>query len=111
VYNLKHEKHIEILLNFDLMTMLLERLQHDSDSGAICSMCLTALSLLLERSENARRVFMKMGGDQVLEDLQVNPFYEVYRAAADMLEKYCGAKEMGEEDKQMFISQRKPEGF
>ena len=47
---------------------------------------------------------MKMGGDQVLEDLQVNPFYEVYKAAADMLEKYCGGKEMCEEDKQQFIS-------
>jgi hypothetical protein len=42
-------------------------------------MCLTTLGLLLERSNNAKQIFFKLGGDQILIDLQISPFHEIYK--------------------------------
>ncbi len=54
VYHVKDKEMIEKFLEMDLMTLILERLQHDTDFGSISSMCLTTLGVLLERSDNAK---------------------------------------------------------
>ncbi len=69
-------------------------------------MCLTTLGILLERSSDAKEVFMRLGGDQVLEDLQVSPYYEIYKSAADLLEKHCGAHPMDSLEKMEFINSK-----
>jgi hypothetical protein len=94
VYNIKDKANLDELLKHDLMTLLLERLQYDNDSGPICSMTLTTVGIILERSENAKQVFFRLGGDQILEDVQISPYHEIYKQAADLLEKHCGGKAM-----------------
>jgi len=71
-------------------------------------MCLTTLGLLLERSNNAKQIFFKLGGDQILIDLQVSPFHEIYKQAADLLEKHCGGEAMDPLEKMEFINSRQP---
>jgi hypothetical protein len=106
IYNIKDQQTLKDLIERDLMTLILERLQHDADSGPICSMCLTTLGILLERSSDSREVFYKLCGEQVLEDLQVSPYHEIYKQAADLLEKYCGAQAMDALEKMEFINSR-----
>ena len=106
VYNIKDTLILKQLVERDLVTLLLERLQYDSDSGPICSMCLTTLSILMERSPEGKEVFFKLCGEDVVQDLQVSPYHEVYKQSADLLEKHCGAQPMDQLEKMEFINSR-----
>jgi hypothetical protein len=97
---------IESLINLDIVTILLERLQRDFDSGSICSLSLQAVDYLLQKSDNAKNIFDRFGGEGVILDLQLSHFHEVYQYAQTILEKHFGAQEMDEIEKANFFNQK-----
>jgi hypothetical protein len=52
-------------------------------------------------------VFCALGGQQVIEDLQISPYHEVYKLSAEILERFFGAQEMEGEEKMQFITNNK----
>ena len=68
---------MEELLKLDLMTLLLERLENDYDSGPICSLILATVGTLLERSEDAKQIFFRLEGNLILEVLQISPSVQI----------------------------------
>lgn len=49
---------------------------------------------------------MKMSGDQIIEDLQLNEYYEVYQLAVEIIERHCGGTPLEGNDKDTFIKSR-----
>lgn len=66
LYQVTDKGVIEALINLDIVTVLLERLQRDHDSGSICSLSLQAVDYLLMKSENAKNIFDRFGGESVI---------------------------------------------
>jgi len=105
--NLLHDKdRIERLISMDIMATLLELLQKDEDSGSIASLALSTVNYLLNKSDTAKVVFMRLGGPEVAGDLQLSKFHEVYKLASEILERHCGAQEMDPLEKMEFINSK-----
>ena len=62
VYKLHDKVMVEKLIECDIMSILLEMLQRDADSGSIASLALTTTNELLNKCDNARVAFLRMGG-------------------------------------------------
>lgn len=77
VYNIKDKGNLKELLNLDLMTLLLERLENDDDSGPFCSLILTIVGIILDRSEDAKQIFFRLEGNLILQVLQISPSEEI----------------------------------
>ena len=43
----------------------------------------------------------------MVEDLQLSEFFEVYKQASDILERYCGGQEMDPLEKMEFMNAKK----
>jgi len=106
LYQVTDKEVLESLINLDIVTILLERLQRDHDSGSICSLSLQAVDYLLQKSDNAKNIFDRFGGEGVILDLQLSQFHEVYQYAQTILEKHFGAQEMDEQEKAHFFNQK-----
>jgi hypothetical protein len=60
------------LVEYDVMSCLIDLLQRDGDSGTIASLGLTALNEILARSQAAKVAFNKLGGEDVVVELQLS---------------------------------------
>jgi len=94
------------LVDMDVMSCLIDILQRDGDSGTIASLGLTALNEVLARSEVAKIAFAKLGGEDVVIELQLSQYHEVYKVACEILERHCGAEEMTKLEKMEFINSK-----
>lgn len=72
VYKITDSARIERIIESDVMSILLEMLVRDADSGSIASLALTSVNELLTKSENARMIFHRLGGQEACEDLQIS---------------------------------------
>lgn len=62
-------ERIENLVNMDIISTIIDLLQKDGDNGAIATLSMAAVDILLSKSENAKMAFIRKGGQEVLEDL------------------------------------------
>jgi hypothetical protein len=79
VYFITDTKLLDSIVDQDVISLILELLQRDQDSGSITSLSLSTLQSLLSKSEKALMVFLRLGGQEVVEYLQMSEFHEVYK--------------------------------
>ena len=96
---------IKKMIYADVVTLFYNILVYEQESGQIQILSLSGLDNLMTKSDQARQIFEKIGGSEVLEKLQISPFHEVYKLASDMLERHFGGAEMDELEKGHFINQ------
>ena len=65
--------------------MLVDALQRDQDSGSVMTLALNSVNLVLGKSEKCKLAFSNLGGQQILEDLQISPYHEVYKLSSEIL--------------------------
>ncbi len=106
VNKLSDPKLIERLVEADIVGTLIDLLARDIDTGSTASLGLTCLNQLLTRSDNARIAFQKICGQEVVENLQLSQYYEVYQLASEIIERHCGGAEMSEFEKMEFINSK-----
>ena len=107
LHKVSGRERIENLVNMDIISTIIDLMQKDVDNGPIATLALAAVDLLLSKSESAKMAFIRRGGQEVLEDMQLSQFYEVYKQASDILEIHLGATEMGALEKMEFINSKK----
>lgn len=107
LHKVSGRERVEKLVSMDIISTIINLLQKDADNGPIATLALAAIDLLLNKSENAKMAFISNGGQEVLEDLQLSHFYEVYKQASDILEIHLGAHEMNALEKMEFINSKK----
>jgi len=106
VYFVTDTKLLDSIVDQDVISLILELLQRDQDSGSITSLSLSTLQSLLSKSEKALMVFLRLGGQEVVEYLQMSEFHEVYKQASEIIERHCGGKEMDSLEKMEFINSK-----
>lgn len=82
---------IQTLVEADIMSTMIELLQKDGECGSIASLALTSVNDLLNKSPNALQVFLRRGGEEAVQDLQISSYQEVYKLACEIMERHCGA--------------------
>lgn len=70
------------------MNLLYDILVYEADYGQIIMLALSALEHLLKYLPDSKKIFISLGGVDVLEKLQINHFYEVFVASKDIMEQY-----------------------
>ena len=73
-----------------MITLLVEILQRETDSGAMMILALSAVNYLLNKSEQCKIVFDNLGGKQIVEDLQISPYHEVYKLSSEIVDRHFG---------------------
>ena len=106
IHRMTDQPHLCKLIEMDIMSSLIDILQRDGDSGTVAALGLNALNELLTRSDQAKVVFAKLGGEDVVQELQLSQYHEVYKVACEILERHCGAEEMTKLEKMEFINSK-----
>ena len=106
IHRMTDQTHLCKLIEMDIMSSLIDILQRDGDSGTVAALGLNALNELLTRSDQAKVVFAKLGGEDVVQELQLSQYHEVYKVACEILERHCGAEEMTKLEKMEFINSK-----
>ena len=90
----------------DVVTVLLEAIQRDSDSVSVMILALNAIGYLMEKSEDFKVAFVNQDGQKAIEELQISPYHEVYKLSQEILERHLGGEEMLEQEKKEFIGSK-----
>lgn len=69
LHYLQEPASIELIIQQDVMSIMLEMLQRDSESGSVASLALSTINELLTKSETGRIAFFNMEGQGTVEDL------------------------------------------
>jgi hypothetical protein len=72
LYRVSDPAVIEHLVSIDIVNVIVERLQRDSDSGSISSLSLQSVDYLLQKSQTARTIFDHFGGEGIVQDMQLS---------------------------------------
>jgi hypothetical protein len=60
----------------------------------------------MQKSTNAQTAFHRLGGLDIVTDLQLSQYHEIYKTAQEILEQFCGGTEMTELEKMEFMSSK-----
>ena len=66
LYRVTDPSVIEHLVSLDIVHVIVERLQRDSDSGSISSLTLQSVDYLIFKSETAKTIFDHFGGESIV---------------------------------------------
>lgn len=65
---------------------------------------LSGLDCLLKKSTLAKDIFRRMGGTELVERLQLSPFHEVFKLAADMMELHFDGQQMDDDERDCYVN-------
>ena len=94
INKIHNETHLQTIINFGLMQAIQPILDRDNENGVLMLLVLTTLKNLLERVPGFRQFIDHFNVHTYIEELQSSVYFEVYKLAAEILERFFGGVEM-----------------